>query len=408
MHSLLRIALVAFAVATFHARADVVVVEYHHPGFGHYFVTSVPDEIVKLDAKVAPFEQWSRTGRAFRAHKGAAAQPGSVAVCRFFNDTFAPRSSHFYAPRGFGCEDVVAKFPDWRLETDNLFEAALPDTSGACHAGTIPVYRLYNNGQGGAPNHRFVTSLDDRNAMIAMGYVPEGAGMGVGMCAPGAANTRTTAQGLWRGVTSAGREAWIVVLDNGKYYLVHGDATPAVGVGLVTGTFSHTASAVVSTDAVHISLSASLPDAGTVVQGVVASDALSLNFGQTLVTALYDPSFEQAGDLGALAGSYTGASGHLDELGPPGSARTRIEADGNISINGITCRLVGKIAPRATGNVFEGVLGSTATGSCRNLTTLNVLVVYDAATRRLAVLSQAFRNPFSGLMDVYATFGTRD
>jgi hypothetical protein len=27
---------------------------------------------------------------------------------------------------------------------------------------TIPVYRLYNNGMGGAPNHRLVTSLAER------------------------------------------------------------------------------------------------------------------------------------------------------------------------------------------------------------------------------------------------------
>ena len=38
---------------------------------------------------------------------------------------------------------------------------------------------------GGARNHRFVTSLDDRAAMIAQGYTPEGTGpLGVAMCAP--------------------------------------------------------------------------------------------------------------------------------------------------------------------------------------------------------------------------------
>jgi hypothetical protein len=37
---------------------------------------------------------------------------------------------------------------------------------------------------GGAPNHRFVTSLAERQAMIDKHYVPEGNGIGVGMCAP--------------------------------------------------------------------------------------------------------------------------------------------------------------------------------------------------------------------------------
>ena len=31
--------------------------------------------------------------------------------------------------------------------------------SGVCAAGTRPVYRMYNNGQTGAPNHRFTTDL---------------------------------------------------------------------------------------------------------------------------------------------------------------------------------------------------------------------------------------------------------
>jgi hypothetical protein len=52
-------------------------------------------------------------------------------------------------------------------------------------AGTIPVYRLSNNNQGGAPNHRFVTSLTDRQTMLDKGYTAEGAGIGVGWCAPG-------------------------------------------------------------------------------------------------------------------------------------------------------------------------------------------------------------------------------
>ncbi len=61
----------------------------------------------------------------------------------------------------------------------------LPDgTTGACPAGTIPVYRLYNQGMGAAPNHRFVTSLAERQKMMGLGWVAEGAGIGVGMCAP--------------------------------------------------------------------------------------------------------------------------------------------------------------------------------------------------------------------------------
>jgi hypothetical protein len=64
----------------------------------------------------------------------------------------------------------------------------MPAADGSCPAGTIPVYRLYNNGQGAAPNHRFTTDLATRNAMLARpdgkAWLAEGAGAGVGMCSP--------------------------------------------------------------------------------------------------------------------------------------------------------------------------------------------------------------------------------
>jgi hypothetical protein len=40
-------------------------------------------------------------------------------------------------------------------------------------AGTIPLYRLYNNGQGGAPNHRYTVDPTVRAAMIARNWSPE-------------------------------------------------------------------------------------------------------------------------------------------------------------------------------------------------------------------------------------------
>ena len=60
---------------------------------------------------------------------------------------------------------------------------ALPDAmSGACPTGTIPVYRLWNRRVDS--NHRYVTDPALRLQMIARGYVPEGYGEGVAMCAP--------------------------------------------------------------------------------------------------------------------------------------------------------------------------------------------------------------------------------
>jgi streptogramin lyase len=162
-----------------------LVVEYHHASFDHYFITPVSAEIALLDARVPPFQEWSRTGFSFDAYANVTAPAGSVPICRFFNNHFAPKSSHFYAAHGFGCEATLAQFPDWGLEDDKLFNMMLPDaTTGVCPTGTIPLYRLYNNGMGNAPNHRFVTSVTERQNMLNLGWVAEGAGFGVGMCAP--------------------------------------------------------------------------------------------------------------------------------------------------------------------------------------------------------------------------------
>jgi hypothetical protein len=155
---------------------SALAIEYFHARFGHYFMTANGDEIAKLDAGV--FEGWARTGQAFQVFTQPAL--GRVPVCRFFTVAFPPTSSHFYGPRGFGCEGALAN-PDWLFEGE-VFYAALPDVGGTCGMGSVPVYRLYNNGQGGAPNHRFTTSVVIRDRMVAQGFVPEGAGVGVGMC----------------------------------------------------------------------------------------------------------------------------------------------------------------------------------------------------------------------------------
>ena len=163
------------------ASASVVrVVEYHHGGLDHYFITANADEIADLDNGVAP--GWVRTGLSFNAF---AAPSGTTApVCRFFSTAFAPKSSHFYSPFAAECAKVRSD-PQWQLETDDAFDIAVPSANGDCAAELIPVYRLYNAGQGGAPNHRYTSDRDVRARMLAQGWVPEGIGPNaVQMCSP--------------------------------------------------------------------------------------------------------------------------------------------------------------------------------------------------------------------------------
>jgi large repetitive protein len=165
--------------ATAEAPVATQVVEYYHATFDHYFVTNIPDEIAKLDN--GTFVGWARTGESFRAY--ASGTPGAADVCRFFSTAFAPKSSHFYTPDAGECTKVKAN-PDWQFEAV-VFGVPVPDAAGTCSAGTQPLYRLYNNGQGAAPNHRYTTSIATRSAMLAKGWIPEGYGaLGVIACSP--------------------------------------------------------------------------------------------------------------------------------------------------------------------------------------------------------------------------------
>ena len=156
-------------------------VEYYYADWDYYFETSFPDEIAILDGG-AFRGVWKRTGQTFTVWPQQLA--GTAATCRFFSTSFAPKSSHFYTPSASECA-LVKTNPDWLFEAEVFNVAPASTADGSCPASTLPVYRLYNNGQGAAPNHRYTTDASVRQQMIAQGWIPEGYGtLGVIMCSP--------------------------------------------------------------------------------------------------------------------------------------------------------------------------------------------------------------------------------
>ena len=143
-------------------------VEYYHPQFEHYFVTADPVEIDALDSGVFP--GWSRTGQRYRVYGAAAAD--RAPVCRFYTDAFAGKATHFYTASAGECEHLK-QLPPWIFE-GVAFHAPVPDASGECVAGTAPVYRLYNDGRGGAPNHEYTPDVAKRDRLIQGGWLGEG------------------------------------------------------------------------------------------------------------------------------------------------------------------------------------------------------------------------------------------
>ena len=184
--SLALAALVAAASGTLDA-ATVAAIEYYDAALDHYFVTALPNEIAALDAK--QFPGWERTGLSFNVYPAGSGIAGSTPVCRFYGSPDAGLDSHFYSASPLECQQVLERFPlAWLLESYDVFEVFMPDTTtGACPAGSIPVYRAWN--QRADSNHRYTTDPAVLQAMVAKGYAAEGYGQGpasTSRSAPGA------------------------------------------------------------------------------------------------------------------------------------------------------------------------------------------------------------------------------
>jgi len=165
------------------------VVEYFNPDLDNYFVTADAAEQKFVDTGAVG--NWQRTGLSFKTS-------GPAKVCRFYGNTnvspatgliYGP-NSHFYTAAGSECDGLKSMFnpnaPSWRLESLD-FQIAVPDSTGACPAGTVPVYRAYDNspcvGQSSAckpqPNHRLTIRADAIAEVVTRGWTAEG----VAMCA---------------------------------------------------------------------------------------------------------------------------------------------------------------------------------------------------------------------------------
>ncbi len=150
-------------------------IEFYHAGFGHYVVAATQREIATLDDPFYDHSRaWRRTGRSFRVWSGDA--PHLSAACSFFSgQSFAPKSSHFYTPYVEECASLRAG-STWTFEGEP-FRLRLPTATPAglgCPAGSVPLYRAYNNGLSGAPNHRYTDDPAILASMLNQGWALEG------------------------------------------------------------------------------------------------------------------------------------------------------------------------------------------------------------------------------------------
>lgn len=148
-----------------------VATEFYHAEFDHYFHSAGEIETRLLDDGLFG-NAWIRTYQLWRVW--TVEGTGRLPVCRFFSATFAPKSSHFFTPYASECAKLQVE-KVWQYE-GTVYGMALPDATGNCAAGISPLYRLYNDGMGGAPNHRYTPDRSLRNQMLSAGWIAEGSG----------------------------------------------------------------------------------------------------------------------------------------------------------------------------------------------------------------------------------------
>ena len=212
----------------------VTVVEFHHSELDHYFVTASDAEKSLLDSGAT--RGWTRTGQEFDAYPPGATGVVASPVCRFYGRPEAGLDSHFYSASSDECGTVARKFASsWQFESSNVFRIQLPDlATGACAAGTVPVYRLFNNRADA--NHRYTIDPNVRDQMVATGHLPEGYGPeSVALCALPKAGTPTpTPQPP--GAPSA---AIAVTQVSSDTFTFAGTATPVGNATIASRTWDH-------------------------------------------------------------------------------------------------------------------------------------------------------------------------
>ncbi|HSC99882.1 MAG TPA: DUF5666 domain-containing protein [Casimicrobiaceae bacterium] len=146
-------------------------VEFRNDRLGHYFITAYQQEIAALDSGAFGGE-WKRTGESFGVG-------GTHAVCRFYGMPPRGPDSHFFTADGAECEHVMAEFAPWTFEA-HAFAIAVPDATGQCARGLVPVHRFYNQPtRTDDTNHRYTVSAQAYAETTALGWLHEG----VVMCA---------------------------------------------------------------------------------------------------------------------------------------------------------------------------------------------------------------------------------
>ncbi len=399
-----------FAALPAAAVQAVTVVEFYNATLGHYFMTPLAGEIQALDSH--QFVGWARTGLSFDAYAKDSHPASAVAICRMYNDHFNGTSTHFYGPRDTDCAATQQHFPDWTFEDPELFDAQPANAQEICPAGQYPIYRVYNNGKGGAPNHRFTNSPELVQQMVAQGYAAE---TGVRWCTPTPPPVMlppppiASATGIWMGTTTQNEPVTVIVASDGTFYAEYFKAGTTTEAGVVYGTATiddgvFTAGATDSPVAAQgetNGLARAAAVNGTYTSGDRIHLAISGANGAHTLDAMYVAGSEVAPDLASLAGGYAGYTGHA---GGRQEAGTSMKSDGTFTGGNPACSYAGTFTSRADIDAFNWTVHSTNGTTCIFGAGPISGIAYQApGSKKLSAFA-----PFPlGEIDLYFLIGTR-
>lgn len=157
---------------------DVVrtVVEYHNILLDHYFMTPDAGEQAAIEAGNVG-AGWVRTGNDFKAVVipgcPVGVEGGFHPVYRFAGVPNIGPNSHFFTVSQDECA-VVRDRNEWHWQFEGAPFWASEPAHGTCPPNTKSLYRVYNDGMGGTPNHRYSTDIAIITAMVAKGWINEG------------------------------------------------------------------------------------------------------------------------------------------------------------------------------------------------------------------------------------------
>lgn len=231
---------------------------------------------------------------------------------------------------------------------------------------------------------------------LAMAGTIAACGGGGGGGSDGDSNAPTTAAGLWKGLTSNGRQVSVLTFQDGSAWALY--SQPGGGFGGVAASVSGAVQGSLNGAATDFWISHHLISPGTLSATVTPRQSISGTLstpGQSFTfDAAYDPAFEQSPNMAAMAGVFTG-----NFAVRPGGAGSTLAVSSTGAINGTTidgCAYTGTGTPRTDGNALD-VSITFGGGTCAlGTSTVTGVAYYDSAARTLllATLNSARDNGF--------------